>query len=477
MAEEARTVALVGRPNVGKSRLFNRLVGQRLAIVHDRPGVTRDVQAAELPEAITLLDTGGIGLVAEMGLEALVEAAEEQVFVALEAADLIIFVVDAQEGITSLDEIVAERLRPAGKKVWLVMNKADHPRLEERSVEFAALGFGDPTPVSAEHARGTDILRNQVLEHFGPAPIKEETDTGASEGVSQRRLAISFVGRPNVGKSSLVNRLLQNDRLVVSEVPGTTRDAIGMDLDFTPEGAGAEPWPFRLVDTAGLRRPGKVRDPVEYFSRKRTERALAESDVVFLVIDARDGVTKADQALAGQIVEAGRPMALVINKWDFALETFAKNPLPGYDSERDFRKAFAKAAAKELFFLPDSPQLYVSARSGHGMEELLPTARELDERAATKLSTGRLNNFLGELMERNPPRVVDGRRFKLYYTVQTGSRPLRLRLFCNRKARLDDSYRRYLENNLRATFDLRGIPLRFDLREKAARYSTGKTGR
>lgn len=474
------SVALVGRPNVGKSRLFNRLAGRRIAIVHDQPGVTRDVNAVEIEDAngpYTLLDTGGIGLKADMTHKQLVAAAEEQVFVAVQAAALICFVVDAREGLTPLDEMIAEQLRSFGKEPLLVVNKVDAPEMIARGDEFARLGFGAGVTVSAEHGYGADILREEISKRLPPA-----TEEGR-RAKDEDRIRICFAGRPNVGKSSLCNRLFDDERLVVSEVPGTTRDAIELDLDYKPKKAPSdsanasapepdeEVWRFRLVDTAGIRRKQRVDTPVEFFSSVRSQRAIETSDIVFLVIDALEGVAKQDQMLLGKILDAGRAVVITVNKWDLALDAFRRDPLPGYKNEREFRDAFEAAVRKELFFLPDSPVLFVSAKTGFSVETILKAARLLNNRLDEKLPTPRVNRLVDRLIDTRAPRRIDGKRFKAYYAVQTGNRPFRIRIFCNRAHKLDDNYRRYLERGFTSEFDLGGCPLRFELVGKEQRYS------
>jgi GTP-binding protein len=268
----------------------------------------------------TLLDTGGIGLTVDMSQKQLVAAAEEQVFIAAQAATLICLVVDARDGLTPLDEMIAQRLRSFGKTPLLVINKVDSEKVEPRAAEFARLGLGSGITVSAEHGYGEDDLRAAILERLPEIPADElapaEFDENGLRKVPQRRIRISFVGRPNVGKSSLCNALLKSERLVVSEVPGTTRDAIELDLDFkAPDGST---WPFRLVDTAGLRRKVRIDTPVEYFSSLRSQEAIAKSDVVFVVIDAMEGITKQEQALLGEVIKTAPSVALLVNKWDFA---------------------------------------------------------------------------------------------------------------------------------------------------------------
>jgi GTP-binding protein len=454
-----RIVALVGRPNVGKSRLFNRLAGRRIAIVLDQPGVTRDVNAFEVEDPAgpyTLLDTGGIGLADAKTPKELIEAAEEQVFIAVEAATVICFVVDAKDGLTRLDETIAARLRKSGKKIILVVNKVDLPDMEEDIGDFSRLGFGGGIAVSAEHGYNEDLLRAEILKalpHYeAPAP---------QEGAPKRRIRISFVGRPNVGKSSLCNALLKSDRLVVSEVPGTTRDAIELDLDYTDEEGNK--FPFRLIDTAGLRRRTRVDTPVEVFSAMRSEQALESADVVFVVLDAMEGVNKQEQTLLGKSLEKAPAVVVLVNKWDYARQAIREGQLPQYESERAFREAFAESVRQTLFFLPESPILFVSAKTGYFVDNILKVAATLDARMDEKLTTGIINRLLERMFQERAPSMKEGKRFKAYYALQTGNRPFTIRIFCNRVDKLDENYRRFLERGFIEEFGLQGCPLRFTL--------------
>lgn len=459
---EMKTIALVGRPNVGKSRIFNRLAGRRLAIVHDQAGVTRDVNSTVVKSHYTILDTGGIGLVVDMDHEKLIAAAEEQVWLAVQAADLICFIVDGREGLTSLDEVIAARLRQSGKPVRLVVNKIDHEGLEGAGMEFESLGFETGIPVSAEHGHNFSSLEEAIEDFTGPAPERET-------GEEPHRIHLAFVGRPNVGKSSLCNYLLEDERLVVSEVPGTTRDSVMLDLDFqTKDGSVL---PFRLVDTAGLRRRKRVSHSIEYFSTVRTREAISRADIVFLVIDAESGVTRQDKALAGEIMEEGKCVALVVNKWDQAIDKFRANQPEAYDSIDAFRKAYAQQALEDIFFLPDSPVLFVSALRGFAMDRILKIARTLWETAGRTLPTPKINALIQGMTEKRQPRFVDNKRFKAYYAVQTGNRPFVFRIFCNRATKLDESYRRYLQKGFLQHFKLNGCPLRFELKGKEKRYA------
>ena len=465
MIDPSRTVALVGRPNVGKSRLFNRLCGKRMSIVHDMPGVTRDLISTEVRDDYVLLDTGGIGMEIEMTSKKISVAAEEQVEFALQAASVILFVVDVREGITNLDEIVAQKLRRYGKHVLLVTNKVDLEENECLADEFIRLGLGEPLCVSAEHGRGITELEAAIDEKLGPKLEGSEADR-------TDRIRISLIGRPNVGKSSIGNRLLKSTRLIVSDVPGTTRDSVELDLDYQHK--DGEILKFRLADTAGLRMKRKVDSPVEYFSTVRTQAALERSDVAFLVIDAVDGVTKQDQALAGAVLDAGRALVIVVNKWDLIIQQWEREPIEGFRSLKHFLESYEKSLRKEMFFLPDPPVLFVSAETGFRIESMLETAASIEATLDMKIPTGKLNSLIESLFEARSPKVVGTKRFKVFYGVQTGSRPLRIRFFCNRIERLDPGYRRYLEKAIIHEFRLSGCPVRFDLVGKERRYEEGE---
>ncbi|MDD3180987.1 MAG: ribosome biogenesis GTPase Der [Opitutaceae bacterium] len=457
----SRTVAIVGRPNVGKSRLFNRLARRRISIVHDQPGVTRDVISADVEEGgYTLLDTGGIGLTGSDTPKRIIAASEEQVGFAVAAAQVILFLVDARAGVTALDERIAGILRKCGKPVMLVANKADQGMEKIADFgEFYRLGFGEPFFVSAEHGVGEEPLRTAVVNKLGQLP-EEVAEVSPA-------LKICFVGRPNVGKSSLGNRLLKSDRLIVCDVPGTTRDAV--ELDFVYTSREGKQWPFRLIDTAGMRPEAKLASSVEYFSRLRSLDAIKRADVVFLVLDAVEGVGQQDKAIAGEIVKEAKPIVIVVNKWDLVHAAFRRQALPDYKDERDFREKFETALFQRLFFTPGAPVMFASALTGHEVERMLKAARGLAAHLDRKLPTARLNQALIRLADRTPPPAVGSQRFRIYYATQTGNRPFRIKIFCNRAEKLTESYRRYLEAGLVKEFDLAGCPIHFDLVGKKTR--------
>jgi GTP-binding protein len=461
-----QSVAIVGRPNVGKSRLFNRLAGRRISIVHDRPGVTRDVVVADSPEGYALMDTGGIGMLPEMTPAEIQQATEEQADFAIRAADLLLFVVDGREGLIPLDETLAVKFRKMGKNPVLVVNKMDEAEKNYSISEFGRLGFEQTVGISAEHGLGMESLLSVIADRLPPPPPPSDDD-------SETRTKIAFIGRPNVGKSSLCNRLLNMDRLIVSDVPGTTRETVELDLDYEVEGQ-EEVWKFRLSDTAGLKRKKNIDSSLDYFSAVRTKHAIESVDIVFLVLDAREGVTKQDKVMAHHALEEGRALSILVNKWDLALEGFRKDPLPGYEDEKDFRKSYLKSIRKELFFLPDSPVSFVSAKTGYSIRDFLQVARDLDSRMDKAISTSALNKLIGDMWEHRPPAKIKGKRFKVFYAVQVDNRPFRIKLFCNREERLNDQYKRYMEKGIQKKFGLSGCPLKFSLAGKEARYKEEK---
>ncbi|MDR1788961.1 MAG: ribosome biogenesis GTPase Der, partial [Opitutaceae bacterium] len=470
----------VGRPNVGKSRLFNRLVRRRLSIVHDQPGVTRDVISAEMrdPDA-TLLDTGGLGLSDARTPAAITRASERQVEFAIAAADLVLFVLDGLQPPTALDVRIAAKLRQTRKPTLLLVNKADFSDDAIDASEFHALGLGDPLFVSAEHGRNETPLREAIARKLDALRPVSPGDAPDNPPPAAKPVTLCLVGRPNVGKSSLGNRLLKSDRLIVSDIPGTTRDATAHAFAFkTRDGRKTA---FRLIDTAGIKAAVKLASPVEYFSRLRSLENIRETDVVLLVLDALDGVTTQDKAVAGEAVRERKPIVIVVNKWDLVLAKFARGGgIPGCGSEREYRERYEAALRRQLFFTPGAPVVFVSALSGHEVSRMLNAAAKLHRTLDAKIPTGRLNAAIARLTERNPPPAVSGRRFRAYYATQTGTRPFRVKIFCNNAAKLTEQYRRYLEAGLVAEFDLAGCPFYFDLIGKpkhaaGAPYTSGNT--
>jgi len=463
----SRTVAIVGRPNVGKSRLFNRLARKRISIVHDQEGITRDVISTIVEDdAYTLLDTGGIGLKEGATRADIIKASELQVQFAIETASVILFILDGLAGVTALDERIAGSLRRSGKKVLLVINKADFGDEKIELADAYKLGLGEPMHVSAEHGRNEDYLREAIRERLGPLPV----DDGSGK-TAEDPLCVCFVGRPNVGKSSLGNRLLDSERLIVSDVPGTTRDSVEVAFEF--KGRNGKMYPFKLIDTAGIKAATKLASPVEYFSRLRALDSIQRADVVFLVVDALDGVTQQDKAIAGEAIKERKPIVIVVNKWDLVKKTFAKGEgLANYKNEREYREKYEKALFERLFFTPGSPVIFASAMTGFEVDRMLNAAVQLNRTLDKKLQTSKLNETIAYLAERTPPPAVSGRRFRVYYATQTGNRPFRIKIFCNREEKLTEQYRRYLEAGLVDKFGLNGCPIYFDLVGKD-RYHDG----
>jgi GTP-binding protein len=454
------SIALVGRPNVGKSRLFNRLVGRRVSIVHDQPGVTRDVIIQEVENGVIFMDTGGIGLSDVREENTVTQAVEEQINFSIRAADIILFVVDGRAGCTPLDHEIAKKLRRSGKKILLIANKIDSEREIYRSDSFHDLGFGMPLAVSAEHGYGEEDLK-KFIDGF--------IDGNKEEVLADNNcVKICLAGRPNVGKSSIANALLKENRMIVSPIAGTTRDAISDDIAF--ENNGKE-YRIRLTDTAGLREKNKISSSVEFFSSMRSLHAIDEAQVVFLTIDALSGITRQDKKLAGYALEKGKCFSVVVNKWDLACEGIKSNRIVGYSSVADFQKTFTQAIRKACFALSHFPVVFVSAQTGLAVENILREGICLFERASQTISTGKLNRVIQNLIESQPPPLVSGKRFKIYYAVQSGHFPFQLKIFCNRFQRLVKTYRQYLENNIRKAFDLMGCPLIFDFIDKEVRYA------
>jgi GTP-binding protein len=455
-------VMLVGRPNVGKSRLFNRLCGRRISIVHNQAGVTRVIIPVEIFPGVILMDTGGIGL-SSVSDEPLVSAIEEQIDFAITLADLIFFIVDASTGCLPLDFEIAQKLRQSGKPIRLLANKVDLERHQTHLDTFYTLGFGAALAVSAEHGRGEEDIRQEICV-FSQKHLLFHPQTNEKE----RPIAICFVGRPNVGKSSLLNALLHEKKTIVSPIPGTTRDSISFHLKF--HGPHGE-WHFQLIDTAGIKTNKKIHSSLEYFSQIRTEKAIEQAHIIFLVIDALSGVSKMDQQFSKHILEEGKGLVVVVNKWDLAEQSFREGKLKCYETLDDFQSTFQKAVRKELLAAPDAPVIFTSAYDDQRTsEELLFEAHDLFLRMNQPLSTGKLNRAIQQIIKAQPPVAVVGRRFKIYYAAQTGNFPFMLKIFCNQKERLSDSYKRYLENGLRKHFPLKGCPLRFDWVGKEKRY-------
>jgi GTP-binding protein len=458
-------IAIVGRPNVGKSALFNRIAGRRIAIVHDQPGVTRDRISAEVEsrgQRFTLVDTGGIGLLRrEKATDVIAQAALAQVQLALDEAAVIILVVNVQEGVVPLDREVAERLRHAGKPVLVAVNKVDNTRAESGADEFAQLGFERIFPVTAIHGAGVEALVHAALKHL-PAP----TEAPAARS-SAPPLKLAIIGRPNVGKSSLINALTQSERVIVSPVPGTTRDAVDVPFEVTTDGRRES---FLLIDTAGVRKYRRIADSIEFFSVNRTEEAVARCDIVVLVLDAESGITEQDKKLGDLIVENRRACVVVVNKWDLVAEPIqrAREEEIARRERKENRAApkvmttlgeFGQWVQEHLFFLDYAPVIFTSAQSGFHLERLLEAVRYIAAQLQQKIPTSILNRALHDAVELRQPVSSAGHRLKFFYATQTRQAPPTFLLFVNRVDLFSDPYKKYLANALRKGFGYEGCPI------------------
>ena len=429
-------VAIMGRPNVGKSTLFNQIGKRRISIVDDMPGVTRDriyADAEWLGRSFTMVDTGGI----EFEDESFLTPIREQARIAIDEADVIVFVVDGRAGLTSTDEEVGRMLRAAKKPVVLAVNKIDSPKQENDVYEFYALGLGEPIPVAASNALNLGDLLDAVVASFPP---------GADEAEDADEIRIAVIGRPNVGKSSLVNRLMGEERVIVSDIPGTTRDAI--DTHFTSDGIR-----FMLIDTAGMRRKSRIDEPVEHYSVLRSLRAIDRANVVLLVIDATDGITDQDARIAGFAHEAGKGIILVVNKWDI---------YEGKDEKSTLR--FTEDARVKLPFIQYAPILYTSALTGQRVRRVTELVKYVADQQSMRIRTGVLNELLRDAVAVNPPPAHKGRPLKVLFMTQAGIEPPTFVIFVNDPELMHFSYLRFLENKLRETFGFEGAPLRLIVR-------------
>ncbi len=446
-------VAIVGRPNVGKSTLFNRIIGQRRAIVEDLPGTTRDRLYGEAEWGgvhFGLFDTGG--LLSEEEIERstqreILRATREQAELAMEQADLILFLVDASTGPTAGDWEVAELLRRSTKPVLLVANKAESRERQLNAVQFYELGLGDPIPVSAAHGIGVGDLLDEIvrrLPHTEP-PMEVE------------RPKIAIVGRPNVGKSALLNAILGQPRQIVSPVPGTTREAVDTDIVWKGQ-------PVTLIDTAGIRRPGRIERGIERYSIVRARRAIARCDVAILVIDASEPFTAQDQHVAGEILEAKKGVVVAVNKWDL------------FQHMEGAEDAYRAEARETFHFMPWAPLVFTSAVTGLNVEQVMDLAMTVVAERSRRISTAELNRLLREAVQRHPPPSKPGKWVKFYYVTQAAVNPPTFVFFCRNAEGVHFSYKRYLENQIRRVYGFTGTPIELVFRERA-RSQPGETAR
>lgn len=430
-------IAIVGRPNVGKSTIFNRIVGERVSIVEDIPGVTRDriYSSGEwLNVDFNIIDTGGI----DIGDEPFLEQIKQQAEIAIDEADVIIFLVNGRDGITAADEEVAKILYKSKKPVVLAVNKVDNPEMRELIYDFYALGYGEPFPISGTHGLGLGDLLDEAAKHF---PKEKDEDYG------EDIIKFSLIGRPNVGKSSLVNALLGEDRVIVSDLAGTTRDAI--DTKFTKEDQE-----YVVIDTAGMRKRGKVYESTEKYSVLRALKAIERSDVVLVVLNAEEGIIEQDKKIAGYAQEAGKAVVIVVNKWDTV------------EKDEKTMKKFEENIREHFQFLTYAPIVFLSAKTKKRTHTLLPMIDLASESHAVRVETSILNDVIMDAVAMNPTPTHNGNRLKIYYTTQVAIKPPTFVVFVNDPELMHFSYKRFLENKLREAFGFEGTPIKIIARPR-----------
>lgn len=432
-------VAVVGRPNVGKSTLFNRLAGERISIVQDTPGVTRDRIYADVEwtgRKFTLIDTGGMEIGAE---DVILKQILQQAEIAIETADVILFITDAKAGMTNDDKQVANMLRRTKKPVVLAVNKIDNVNRDSMNIyEFYELGIGDPIAISAGQALGLGDMLDEVISYFPENAEAEE---------EEEVIKVAIIGKPNVGKSSLINKILGEDRLIVSNIPGTTRDAIDTPIEIDGQ-------KYVFIDTAGMRRKSKIKEEIERFSIIRAVTAVERCDVAILVIDANEGITDQDTKIAGIAHERGRAAIVAVNKWD-AIEKNDKT-----------MNQYLKDIGNELAYMPYAPKVFISALTGQRITRMLELIQTVYQNHALRISTGVLNDVLIEATAMQQPPADKGRQLKLYYMTQVSIKPPTFVIFVNDRELFHFSYKRYIENQLREAFGFVGTPIHFIVREK-----------
>jgi len=430
-------VAVIGRPNVGKSTFVNKLVGERYTIVDNIPGVTRDrlyLDVEWLRYKFTVIDTGGI---IPDETDDILKSVQKQTKLAIDEADVIVFITDGRDGVTSVDKEIAVQLHKTKKPVVLVVNKIDNDKLEINSSEFFELNLGIPNTISAIHGTGINTVLDNIVQYI---PVVEEENNS--------NIKIAIVGKPNVGKSSIVNAILGKERMIISDVPGTTRDAIDSVLKYY----GKE---YLLIDTAGIRKKSKISYGVELFSVLRSFKAIERADIVLLVISAEEGVTEQEKKLAGFIEEKGKPCIIIINKWDLV-----KNKTSSTQNE------YTKNVRKDLYFINYAPLLFTSALTKKRLFDVFKMIDNIIKESNKRISTGLLNKVINESVALNPPSFIRGKSPRIYYSTQVIVNPPTFILFVNNKDLFQESYKRYLENKLRESFGFEGTPIRIIFRNK-----------
>ena len=479
-------IAIVGRPNVGKSALFNRIIRKRMAIVHDQPGVTRDRVSAEAEfrgRPYTLVDTGGIGLLRkEKSTDVIIKAAVEQVDIAIEAAHVIILVVNVQEGIVPLDNEVAQRLRKSGKIVLVAVNKVDTSKVQPQVAEFTRLGFDKIFPVTAIHGEGVEDLMVAAVELLPPhepaegevevsettgEPVKEGEE-GALKPKPKGPLKLAIVGRPNVGKSSIINKLTRSERVIVSPIAGTTRDSVDVPFEVVTEGVRQK---YILIDTAGMRKSRRIDDSIEFFSVQRSEESIVRCDIAVLVLDAQGGITEQDKKIADHIVQNRKACIVVVNKWDLYDEPVRKAReeeivrrskkvrYEGNEAPLTMLGEFGNWVQEKLFFLDYAPVIFTSATSGFHLDRLLEAVRYVAAQLQQKIPTALLNRTINDAVERRQPVSAAGHRLNFFYATQVRTSPPTFLLFVNRDELFSDAYKKHLAGEMRKAFGYEGCPI------------------
>lgn len=431
-------VAIVGRPNVGKSTIFNRLVGERISIVEDTPGVTRDriyAEAEWLTTTFNIIDTGGI----EFTNEPLLKKVRQQAELAIDEADVIIFIVDGVEGITHADEEVAKLLYQSKKPVVLAVNKIDHFERQSYIYEFYSLGFGEPFPISGTHGIGIGDLLDEVVAHFPQKQFEEKDD---------ETIYFSVIGRPNVGKSSLVNALLNEERVIVSDQEGTTREAVDTHMHKDNQD-------YVIIDTAGIRKRGRVYETTEKYSVLRALRAIERSDVALIVLDAETGIREQDQRIAGYAHDEGRAIIIVVNKWDTI------------DSSTITMKEFENQVREHFHFIPYAPILFLSAKTKSRIQRVIPSVKLVSENHAKRVPTHVLNDIINDALATNPLATIKGKKLKVYYATQVAVKPPAFVFFVNDPQLMHFTFKRFLENRIRDAFGFVGSPIKIYARKRS----------
>ena len=429
------TVSLVGRPNVGKSTIFNKLVGEKISIIEDTPGVTRDriySEASYKDYRYNLIDTGGI----DASIDTFNDIIKVQVEIAIDESDLVLFVVDGKEGLTSNDFIVRDMLRTSGKKVIVVINKIDNKKSEENIYDFYELGFDTYIPVSGEHGVGFYELKDEIIKNIN----KKEKE------IEDKRLKFSVIGRPNVGKSSLINAILNEERVIVSDVAGTTRDAVDTVMKYNNE-------EYVVIDTAGMRKKGKIYENIEKYSLLRSMKAIDRSDICLLVINAEEGIIEHDKHIAGYVLEKGKGLIIVVNKWD--------------KEESQNIKEYTKKVRNEFQFLSYVPILFTSALTKKRIHTIMPEVIRVSENIKREIPTNILNDVINDAYMLNIPPSYKGKRLKIYFTNQSGTKPPKFTFHVNNKNLVHFSYYRYLENKIRENFDFEGTPITLQFKNRS----------